>query len=144
MTTKSFICSKHFEESDFVYHINDTNNRRKRKLQKEKLKYSYVKKGAYPTKFPNSPSYLSKKKPAEKPSLGSSDSREKISAQRLESKRLSELEVKTVRPINDICNFLKESHFVEPSALDCKIEVSKITFYKIGYSLQSLFSNAVS
>ena len=42
-----FICSKHFEESDFFYHTNDTKNRRKRKLQKEKLKYRYVKKRAY-------------------------------------------------------------------------------------------------
>ena len=108
MTTKSFICSKHFEESDFVYHTNDTNDNRKRKLQKEQLKYRYVKKGAYPTKFPNCPSYLSEKKPAERPSLGSSDAREKISAQRLESKRLSELEAKAVRSINDICSFLNE------------------------------------
>ena len=46
MTTESFIRGKHFEESDFVYHTNDTNNRRKRKLQKEKLKYRYVEKGA--------------------------------------------------------------------------------------------------
>ena len=29
-----------------------------------------MKKGAYPTKFPNCPSYLSKKKPAERSSLG--------------------------------------------------------------------------
>ena len=81
MKTQSFIYSEHFEESDFVYHTNDTNDRRKRKLQKEKLKYRYVKKEAYPTKFPNCPSYVSKKKPAERPSLGSSDKREKISAQ---------------------------------------------------------------
>ena len=81
MTTESIICSKHFEGSDFVYDTNDTNNRRKQKLEKEKLKYRYVKKGAYPTKFPNCPSYLLKNKPAERPSLGSSDAREKISAQ---------------------------------------------------------------
>ena len=31
-----------------------------------------MKKGAYPTKFPDCPSYLSKKKPAERSSLGSS------------------------------------------------------------------------
>ena len=46
MVAESFLCSKHFEESDFVYHTNDTNCRTKRKLQKEKLKYRYVKKGA--------------------------------------------------------------------------------------------------
>ena len=46
MVAESFLCSKHFEESDFVYHTNDRNCRRKRKLQKEKLKYRYVKKGA--------------------------------------------------------------------------------------------------
>ena len=33
MTTKSFMCSKKFEESDFVYYTNDTNKRRNRKLQ---------------------------------------------------------------------------------------------------------------
>ena len=38
-TTGSLIRSKHFEMSDFVYDTNDTNNRRKRKLQKEKTKY---------------------------------------------------------------------------------------------------------
>ena len=92
-TTGSLICSKHFEMSDFVYDTNDTNNRRKRKLQKEKTKYRQVKNGAYPTKFTNCPSklskknYLSKKKPVETPSLGSSDARE-ISAQRLDSKFL--------------------------------------------------------
>ena len=72
MTTESFTCSKHFEESDFVYHTNDTNNRRKRKLQKEKLKYRYLKNGAYQTKFLNCPS-----------SLGSSDAREKISSSKI-------------------------------------------------------------
>ena len=36
-TTGSLICSKHFEVSDFVYDTNDTNNRRKRKLQEESL-----------------------------------------------------------------------------------------------------------
>ena len=71
MTTESFICSKHFEENGFVYHTNETNSCSKRKLQKEKLQYKYVKKGAYPTKFPNYPSYLSKKKPTERLSLGS-------------------------------------------------------------------------
>ena len=80
-TTGSLICSKHFEMSDFVYDTNDTNNRRKRKLQKEKTKYRQVKNGAYPTKFTNCPSklskknYLSKKKPVETPSLGSSDAK---------------------------------------------------------------------
>ena len=63
MTTESFICSKHFEESDSVYHINDTNNRRKRKLQMEKLKYRYVKKGSVSNKI--SKLSLIKKKPAE-------------------------------------------------------------------------------
>ena len=69
MTTVFFICSKHFEKSDFVYHTNDTNNRRKQRLQKEKLKYRYVKKGVYPTQFPNCPS-----------SLRSSDTRGMISS----------------------------------------------------------------
>ena len=77
MTTQSFICSKHFEENDFVYHTNDRNNRRKQKLQEEKIKYRHVKKGAYPTKFLNCPSYLSKTKPAERP-FGSSDVSETI------------------------------------------------------------------
>ena len=68
-----------------------------------------MKKGAYPTKLSNCPS---KKKSAERPSLDSSDAKEKISVQRLKSKRLSELEAKT---------------------LDSKVEVSRITFYEIGY-----------
>ena len=133
MTTEYFICSEHFGDSYFVYHINDKNNRRKWKLQKKKLKYRHVKKGRYPTKFPNCPSYLSKTKLAERPSLGSSDAREKISAQRLECKRLSELEAKTVRSTNDICSFLNESYFLELSALHCKLEIARITFYEIGY-----------
>ena len=76
-------------------------------------------------------------KPTERPSLGSSDAREKISAQSLESKRLSELEAKTVRSINDICSFLNESHFIERNALDCKIEVSRFTFNDIDYDIFS-------
>ena len=67
-----------------------------------------MKKGAYPAKLPNCPS---EKKPAER-SLGSSDAREKISVQGLKSKRLSELETKT---------------------LNSKVEVSRITFYEIGH-----------
>ena len=90
MTTEYFTCSKNFKVSDFVYHIDDTNNCRKRRLQKEKLKYRYVKEGAPTTKFWNYPSHLSKKKPAERPSLSFSDAREKISAQILESKRLND------------------------------------------------------
>ena len=121
MTTESFIRGKHFEESDFVYHTNDTNNRRKRKLQKEKLKYRYVEKEAYPTKFQNCPS-----------SLGWSDQERWFQAQRLEGKRLSKLEAKTVRSVDDICSFLNESHLVKLPALDCKIELSRATLYKIG------------
>ena len=96
-----------------------------------------MKNGAYPIKFPNYPSNISKKKPAERPSLGSLDAREKISVQILESKRLSELEVKTVRSMNDICSFLNESDFVELTALDYKVEISRITFYEIGYDIFS-------
>ena len=98
----------------------------------------------YATKFPNCSSYLSKKKPAERPSLGSSDAREKISVQRLESKPLSELEAKTVWSISDIYiyNFLNKSHFVKLTTLKCKTEVSRITFYKIGYN--TFLSNTVS
>ena len=98
----------------------------------------------YATKFPICSSYLSKKKPAERPSLGSSDAREKISVQRLESKPLSELEAKTVWSISDIYiyNFLNKSYFVKLTTLKCKIEVSRITFYKIGYN--TFLSNTVS
>ena len=34
---------------------------------------------------------------------------------------------------NNICSFFNEFHFVELTALDCKIEVSRITFYELGY-----------
>ena len=37
MTTQFFGCRKHFEESDFVYHTNDTNNRRKWKRKRKSL-----------------------------------------------------------------------------------------------------------
>ena len=56
-----------------------------------------MKKGAYQTEFANWPSHLSKKKLEERLSIGFSDARNKISAQRLESKRLGKLEAKTVR-----------------------------------------------
>ena len=42
----------------------------------------------YPTKFSTCPSYLLKQKPAERLSLGFSDARKKISAQRIDSKFL--------------------------------------------------------
>ena len=55
----------------------------------EKLKYSYLKKGAYPKEA-------------------------RFQAERLESKRLRELGAKTARSINYICcSFLHESHFVQ-------------------------------
>ena len=37
MITESFICSKHFEESDFVYHTNDTNNPRNGNCKRKSL-----------------------------------------------------------------------------------------------------------
>ena len=82
ITNHSFICSKHFQDSDLVYDTLDSNNRRKRKLQKGDLKYRYVKENAFPTIFPNCPKYLSKKKLSARPLLGSSLARAETSAKR--------------------------------------------------------------
>ena len=92
-----------------------------------------MKKREYSTKFPNCPSYFSKK-PAERPSLGSSDAREKISARRLNRKWSGKLEAKNGRSIYDTCSFLNKLHFVGLTALDCKIAVSRI---KIDYDSMS-------
>ena len=35
VTNRSFICSKHFQDSDLVYNTLDINNSRKRRLQKK-------------------------------------------------------------------------------------------------------------
>ena len=70
----------------------DTNNRRKRKLQKENLKYRYVKDNAYLTIFPNCAKYLSQRKLAEG-HLGSSLVRAETSANREEAKRLHDIEL---------------------------------------------------
>ena len=86
MTTESFICSKLFEENNFVHdtipmsQIIVGNGNCRRKCLKQ-----ICEKGVYATKFLNCPSYLSKKKSVERRSLGSSGVREKIPAQRLES-----------------------------------------------------------
>ena len=58
-----------------------------------------MKKEEYPRKFPNCPSYLSKKEPAERSCLGP---KKRISTQRSESKWLSKLEAKIAKLANDI------------------------------------------
>ena len=97
MTTESFIFSKLFEESNFVYDTNVTNNCRKRKLQKEMLKTDMWKRGHIQQNFQTVLHIFQKKKSAKRRSLSSSDMRQKISAQRLESKRLNKLEAKTFK-----------------------------------------------
>ena len=63
-TKESFICSKHFKDSDSVYDANNTN------AQRKSINTEMSKRGCIPTKFQNCPSYLSKKKPVERPSFG--------------------------------------------------------------------------
>ena len=91
VTNHSFICSKHFQNSNLVYDTLDTYNCRTRKLQKENLKYRYVKDNTYPTIFPNCAKYLSERKLAERPILGSSSARAETSAKREEAKRLHDI-----------------------------------------------------
>ena len=53
-TTHSRVCSKHFAASDYIDQRSDSNSSRNRgKLQRRRLKPD-----AYPTIFPNLPSYL--------------------------------------------------------------------------------------
>ena len=72
-----------------------------------------------------------KKEACRKTSLGSSNTRKRISAQRSGSKQLL-IEGKRYW-VNKWYREPYESHFLELTVSDCKIEASAITFYKVGY-----------
>lgn len=57
VTGNTFICSKHFPETDIVCNRADNNTQITKKKSKLLLK-RYLKKDATPTIFPNCPSYL--------------------------------------------------------------------------------------
>lgn len=57
------VCSLHFRDSDFKLASTDSNTRRKRTTP---LQRRYLKPVAYPSVFPNQPSYLSSNPPSER------------------------------------------------------------------------------
>ena len=75
------ICSLHFEQSDFFSDRQDSNvYRKKTELTRRRLKPNAV-----PHIFPNCPSYLSKPKPAERPTAAQSETRIKREIERTEA-----------------------------------------------------------
>ena len=61
--TALIVCSRHFNEEDFVTNTWDSDDRRKRKREDSSVS-RYLKRNAIPSIFPGLPSYLSKKKVA--------------------------------------------------------------------------------
>ena len=132
VTNDTYICSKHFVDSDFIYHSQDTNKRRQRNRNKQKLKLRYIKDGSYPTQFPNCPSYLSKKKPVGRSPMGFSSTRNEITTKRIEEKRKLEIKERTITSICDISTKLQDVKFRQSIAhLLYKIEDTQVTFYDI-------------
>ena len=88
-----------------------------------------MKDNSYQTIFPNCAKYLSPRKLAERPLLGSSLARAETSAKREEAKRLYDIELKTVRSIEDVSYKMKDPSFAVCTAhLTYKTELSQITF----------------
>ena len=70
----SIVCSCHFNEEDFVTNTRDSNDRRKRKREESSVR-RYLKRNAIHSIFPGLPSYLSKKKVANRSKPTSSTAR---------------------------------------------------------------------
>jgi len=83
-TKHSRLCSRHFQPSDFVDVRTDTNRSRLQKKSEKPLRRD-LKKGAIPSVFPNTPSYLSKSAGASRTTTkATSSSRHADEARRLE------------------------------------------------------------
>ena len=79
----------------------------------------------YPTIFPNCAKYLSQRKLADRPLLGSSLARAETSAKREEANRLHDIELKTVRSIEDTSNEMKDQVL-----LDVQLQRKTLKFQK--------------
>ena len=71
---RAVVCSLHFEDTDFKVGREDTNKRRKL----GNLRIRCLKDDAVPRIFPNLPSYLTRHRPKERPSISTSASRFKV------------------------------------------------------------------
>ena len=125
VTDQTFICSKHFTASDFITERRDSNTTRSTKKKDTELKYRFLKDDAYPTIYPNCPQYLSQKKPASRPSLGSA-AREFTIAKREEEKKALELEKDSVKSLNDVKDKLRVQEYIINDVKD-KLRVQEYT-----------------
>ena len=134
VTDQTFICSKHFTASDFITERRDSNTTRSTKKKDTELKYRFLKDDAYPTIYPNCPQYLSQKKLASRPSLGSTAAREFTIAKREEEKKALELEKDSVKSINDVKDKLRVQEYINSPSMknaSIKIETSQVVFYEL-------------
>ena len=84
--------------------------RRIRRKEQKSLVHRYLKQDAFPTLFPECPSYLSKKKPTGRPPMASSSKRQRVVAERLENEQLNQLELDTVRSLDDIQRLINNEY----------------------------------
>ena len=81
----SIVCSRHFNEEDFVTNTWDSDDQRKRKRDDSSVR-RYLKRNSIPSIFPGLPSYLSKKKIANWSNTTSSTTRLKAENLRKQKK----------------------------------------------------------
>ena len=131
VTCNSYICSKHFTDSDFVTSSLDKTTSRVRK-RNSTLKHKYLKENAYPTVFPKCPQYLSKKKPKPRTSNTTSSERKAIVLQRLEDKKKQEQQLDSIKTLKDIeCKLLTNHKHSMLHDYKFNIGNNKITIYGI-------------
>ena len=134
VTDQTCICSKHFTASDFITERRDSNTTRSTKKKDTELKYRFLKDDAYPTIYSNCTQYLSQKKPASRPSLGSTAAREFTIAKREEEKKALELEKDSVKSINGVKDKLRVQEYINSPSMknaSIKIETSQVVFYEL-------------
>lgn len=100
------VCSLHFRENDFKLTSTDSNSRRKRT---NPLHRRYLKPAAYPSVFPNQPSYLTSEPTSERSDSATSTARLEAEANRL-AQQIADFEQQDViHSLEDIEQFYKNS-----------------------------------
>ena len=144
VTEHSYICNKHFVDSDFVTHSADKKTRRARKVKKTLLR-RYLKKDKFPTIFQDCPQYLSNKKPAPRTSSTTPSERNAIVLKMLQDKKLQEQRLDVIKTLKDIEHrriksvnpVLKYSKFIvgNDKITICGISVDNEGLPKVKYTL---------
>ena len=100
------VCSLHFRDNDFKIASTDSNSRRKRT---NPLQRRYLKPTAYPSVFPNQPSYLTFEPPSERSDSATSTARLEAEANRLAQQIANFERQDVIHSLEDIEQFCKNS-----------------------------------